>query len=410
MFHLLGAAENRAPGRACYNFTMLPERHVYLDYAATTPLDSRVRAAMEPYFSDFFGNPSSLHFAGQKAEAAVERSRQAVAGFLGCAPEEIVFTSGGTESDNLALRGAALAASRHRGADRILISAVEHHAVLKTAEDLAEHFGFHLEKLPVDSFGRVDPDDVRKSLAPSTAIVSVIYGNNEIGTINRIAEIGRVCRDQGIPFHSDAVQAAAHLPLAVEQLHVDLMSIGGHKLYGPKGIGVLYRRAGVPMQAVSTGGSQEGGLRAGTHSVPLIVGFAEALRLAQEEAALRTDGTFLRDRLLAHIPESAPEILVTGHPQERLPNHASFVLRNLDGNQLVAALDRAGFATSTGSACKTGDPEPSDVITALGLTRDWSLGSLRVTFGRPTQREDVEAFLEAFPRTVEAVRALRPNA
>ena len=387
-----------------------PATHVYLDYAATTPLDPRVRAAMEPYFSDLFGNPSSLHFAGQKAEAAVERSRQTVAGILGCAPEEIIFTSGGTESDTRALRGVAPAAARRRGADRILISPVEHHAVLKTAEDLAEHFGFRLEKLPVDSFGRVDPDDVRKRLAPSTAVVSVIHGNNEIGTINRIAEIGRVCREQEIPFHTDAVQAAAHLPLAVDQLVVDLMSLGGHKLYGPKGIGVLYRRRGVPLPAVSTGGSQEGGLRAGTHSVPLIVGFAEAFRLAQEDAARRKDGTALRDLLLAHIPESAPEILVTGHPQERLPNHASFVVRNLDGNQLVAALDRAGFATSTGSACKTGDPEPSDVITALGLTRDWSLGSLRVTLGRPTHTADVESFVEVFPRIVEAVRALGSTA
>ncbi len=384
---------------------MPPDRYVYLDYAATTPLDGRVLKAMQPYFSDVFANPSSLHRAGQQAEGAIERARQDVADHLGCSPEEILFTSGGTESDNLAVRGAALAAARTRGADHVLISPVEHHAVLKTAEDLARHFGFQLELLPVDSYGRVDPEDVRRRLRPSTAVVSVIYGNNEIGTVNAVASIGAVCREAGIPFHTDAVQAAAHLPLDVRRLNVDLLSLGGHKFYGPKGVGVLYHSADLPLQPLSTGGAQEHGLRAGTQSVPLIVGLAEAFRLAQESARM-DEGTALRDQLLAHVPEAADEIRVTGHPVERLPNHASFAVRNVDGNHLVAALDRAGFACSTGSACKTGDPEPSDVITALGLGRDWALGSLRLTLGRATRPEDVQAFLDAFSPIVGAVRAV----
>ena len=384
---------------------MLPDRYVYLDYAATTPLDPRVLAVMQPYFSDVFANPSSLHQAGQRAEAAVEGARRTMANLLGCAPEEVVFTSGGTESDNLAVRGAALAA-RARGADHLLISPVEHHAVLKTAEDLAHHFGFELELLPVDSYGRVDPDDVRRRLRRSTAVVSVIYGNNEIGTLNPIQTIGAVCREAGVAFHTDAVQAAAHLRLNVRTLSVDLLSLGGHKFYGPKGIGALYQRTGLPLQPVSTGGSQEHGLRAGTQNVPLIVGLAEAFRLAQEGVTPGGNGTALRDRLLAHVPEAGDEIRVTGHPVERLPNHASFAVRNVDGNHLVAALDRVGFACSTGSACKTGDPEPSDVITALGLSRDWALGSLRLTLGRATLPEHIQGFLDTFPHIVEAVRSV----
>ncbi|HSB90627.1 MAG TPA: cysteine desulfurase family protein [Anaerolineales bacterium] len=389
---------------------MSPEKYVYLDYAATTPLDARVLAAMQPFWSDRFGNPSSLHQAGQVAEAAVEASRRTIAGLLGCAPEEVVFTSGGTESDNLAVRGAALAEAQSRGADHILISPVEHHAVLRTAEDLAAHHGFQLELLPVDAFGRVDPNEVRRRLRPTTAVVSVIYGNNEIGTLNPIDAIGAVCHDAGIPFHSDAVQAAAHLRLDVQRLNVDLLSIGGHKFYGPKGVGALYCREGLPIQPTATGGGQEHGLRPGTHNVPLIVGLAEAFRIAQEAAAASANGTSLRDRLLAHVPEAAEDVRITGHPTERLPNHASFAVRNVDGNHLIAALDRAGFACSTGSACKTGDPEPSDVLTALGLSREWALGSLRLTVGRPTRPEDIEAFLDVFPRLVENVRAIGAGA
>jgi cysteine desulfurase len=384
---------------------MRPNGYVYLDYAASTPLDARVLSAMQPYFSADFANPSSLHIAGQRAETAVERAREKVAGLLNASPEEVIFTSGGTESDNLALRGAALAGARDRKADHLLVSAVEHHAVLQTARDLARHFGFTLEILPVDGHGRVDPADVRRRLQPSTAVVSVIYGNNEIGTINPVAEIAQVCREQGVPFHTDAVQAAAHLTIDVERASFDLLSLGAHKFYGPKGVGVLYRRKGCRLDPIATGGQQEGGLRAGTQSVPLIVGCAEALSLVRESAGSPGD-TALRDHLLAHIPEAAPDVHITGHPVERLANHASFVVRGVDGNHLVAALDRAGFACSTGSACKTGDPEPSEVVLALGLSRDWALGSLRVTLGRATQLEDVTALVEVFPQIVGSVRSL----
>jgi cysteine desulfurase len=384
---------------------MKPNGYAYLDYAASTPLDARVLTAMEPYFSTDFANPSSLHMAGQRADAAVERAREKVAGLLNASPEEIVFTSGGTESDNLAVRGAALAAARERRADHLLVSAVEHHAVLQTARDLAHHFGFTLEILPVDGHGRVDPAEVRRRLRPSTAVVSVIYGNNEIGSLNPVAEIARVCRERGIPFHTDAVQAAAHLTIDVEAASVDLLSLGAHKFYGPKGVGALYRRKGCRLDPISTGGQQEGGLRAGTQNVPLIVGCAEALSLARESAG-SPDATALRDHLLAHIPEAAPDVRVTGHPVERLANHASFVARGIDGNHLVAALDRAGFACSTGSACKTGDPEPSEVVLALGFSREWALGSLRVTVGRATRWEDVSAFIEVFPEILARVRSI----
>ena len=395
----------RPPVSACYNVVMPTDRYVYLDYAASTPLDSNILAAMRPYFSDDFANPSSLHQAGQRAEAAVERSRETVASLLGAAPEEIVFTSGGTESDNLALRGAALAAARLRQADHILVSAVEHHAVLQTARDLAARFGFTLEVLPVDGLGRVDPEEVRRRLRPMTAVVSVIYGNNEIGTINPVADIGGVCRERGIPFHTDAVQAAAHLPIDVDQISADLLSLGAHKFYGPKGVGVLYRRVSCPIDPMSTGGQQEHGLRAGTPSVPLIVGFAEALRIAQSDSA-SANRSALRDRLLAHVPEAAADVRVTGHPVERLPNHASFAVLGVDGNHLVAALDRAGFACSTGSACKTGDPEPSEVVLALGLTPAWALGSLRVTLGKMTTSQEVQAFLDVFPDILHDVRSV----
>ncbi|HET7010262.1 MAG TPA: cysteine desulfurase family protein, partial [Anaerolineales bacterium] len=367
---------------------MAHDGYVYLDYAASTPLDPAVLAAMTPYFSSEFANPSSLHMAGQRAEAAVESARETIAGLLHASPDEIIFTSGGTESDNLAVRGSAHAAARTRGADHLLVSAVEHHAVLQTARDLARHFGFTLEILPVDGTGRVDPEEVRKRLRPSTAVVSVIYGNNEIGTINPVADIARICRERGVVFHTDAVQAAAHLAIDVDEIQVDLLSLGAHKFYGPKGVGVLYRRRDSPVQPQSTGGQQEHGVRAGTQSVPLIVGCAEALRLAQAEVGSPAR-TSLRDHLLAHVPEAGPNVLVTGHPVERLPNHASFAIHGVDGNLLVAALDRAGFACSTGSACKTGDPEPSEVVLALGFEPEWALGSLRVTVGRPTTTQDV---------------------
>lgn len=378
----------------------------YLDYAATTPVDERVLAVMQPYFRGNFGNPSSVHFFGQQAEAALETARQTVADWLHARPEEIVFTACGTESDNLAIRGIAWAQQK-KGRRHILISPVEHHAVLHTAHQLGDLNGFDVEELPVDRYGRVDPQDVAVFIRPETALVSVIYANNEIGTINPVAEIGAVCRERGVPFHSDAVQAAAHLKMDVEADHVDLLSLGAHKFYGPKGVGVLYVRRGTEIVETMTGGKQENGLRAGTQNIPYILGLAEAFRLAQTELDERAARMIpLRDHLIGKVLEDIPGARLTGHPTDRLPNHASFVFEGVDGNTLLQMLDVAGFACSSGSACKTGNPQPSEVLTAIGLSRAWALGSLRVTLGAATTSADIQAFTRSLPELVERVRSL----
>ena len=382
--------------------------NIYLDYAATTPVDPRVLEAMLPYFREIFGNPSSVHSFGQRAEAAIEEAREAVAQVLNCLPAEIIFTSCGSESDNLALRGTAFAAGLSRGANHILISPVEHHAVSRTAEQLASLHHFEIEYLPVDSAGKVHPDDVAARLRKDTALVSVIYANNEIGTVNPIAQIGQVCGERGIPFHTDAVQAGAYLPVDIQSLNVDLMSLGAHKFYGPKGVGALYVRKGLSLLPAQTGGGQETGLRAGTSNIPYIVGLAEALRIAQNERVSNTQHLLpLRDRLIGEILESIPDSCLTGHPSDRLPNHASFAFKDVDGNALLILMDVAGFACSSGSACKTGNPEPSEVLAALGLSREWALGSLRVTLGKDSSASQVERFLQTLPGLIERVRQLK---
>jgi cysteine desulfurase len=391
---------------------------IYLDYAATTPLDSRVREAMLPYFSETFGNPSSIHRYGQQAEAAVETARETVAAVLNCRPDEVIFTSCGSESDNLALRGAALAMREKNGAQWILTSRAEHHAVSKTAEQLEKYYGSRVEWLELDEHGMITPESVEKAICDKTALVSVMYANNEIGTINPISEIAKICHaqqsnssdQQGVLFHTDAVQAGAYLPLDVNKLGVDLLSLGGHKFYGPKGVGALYVRKGTTLIPNQTGGSQEFGLRAGTQNVPYIVGFAEALRLtAQEREARVAHVQPLRDRLIGAILEEIPDSRLTGHPDKRLPQHASFVFKDVDGNLLLTLLDAAGFACSSGSACKTGNPEPSEVITALGLAREWGLGSLRLTLGAASTLSEVDTFLSALPALVQQARVLHSS-
>jgi cysteine desulfurase len=380
---------------------------IYLDYAATTPVDSRVLEAMRPYFADKFGNPSSVHRYGQVAEAAVDSARETVASVLNCRPDEIVFTSCGSEADNLALRGAALARREKTGANWVLTARTEHHAVSKTAEQLEKYYGFQVEWLDVDEHGKVTPETLKKDLCDKTALVSVMYANNEIGTLNPIREIAALCHENGVLFHSDAVQAAAYLDVDVQTLGVDLLSLGAHKLYGPKGVGALYVRKGTTLVPHLTGGGQENGLRAGTHNVSYIVGFAEALRLAKEEHGQRVAHVQpLRDHIIGRVLEEIPDSKLTGHPAERLPNHASFVFKDVDGNLLLTLLDAAGFACSSGSACKTGNPEPSEVVTSLGFSRDWALGSLRVTLGKDTQPAEVDAFLRVLPSLVERARKL----
>ena len=384
--------------------------NLYLDYAATTPLDPRVAEAMAPYLAQEFGNPSSIHRFGQKAEAALESSRDRIARVLGCDPQEIYFTSGGTESDNLALRGTALAARTRRGANHILVSAIEHPAVLRTAEDLSRNHNFEVEILPVDGVGKVDLKNLEGRIRSDTAIVSIMYANNEIGTINQVPEIGLLCKSLGVPFHTDAVQAAAYLPINVTQLNVDMVSLGAHKFYGPKGVGVLYVKKGTPISPVQTGGGQEGGMRAGTQNIPYIVGMAEALELANEERTMRQSQVLpMRDRIIGHVLEEIPESRLTGHPSARMPNHASFVFKDIDGNELLMVLDAAGYACSSGSACKTGNPEPSGVLLALGLSPNWALGSLRITLGSHTYPSEVDLFLSDLPGLVYRARNLRRN-
>jgi cysteine desulfurase len=380
---------------------------IYLDYAATTPVDQRVLDVMLPFFRESYGNPSSIHRYGQKAESALDDAREKVASVLHCKPEEILFTSCGSESDNLALRGSALAKRNTSGVKRILTARNEHHAVSRTAEQLEKEYGFLLKWLDLDEHGVVLPSSLSKAIHNDTAMASVMYANNEIGTINPIKELAEVAHRNNIIFHTDAVQAAAYLDVNVQKLGVDLMSLGGHKFYGPKGVGALYVRKGTKLIPHLTGGGQEYGLRAGTQNVPYIVGFAEALCLAAEERESRVMHIKpLRDHIIGNVLETIPDSRLTGHPTNRLPNHASFVFKDVDGNLLLQMLDSAGFACSSGSACKTGNPEPSEVITSLGYSRDWALGSLRITLGVNSTAEQVDSFLKALPDLIEKARNL----
>lgn len=378
--------------------------NIYLDYAASTPVDPEVLEIMLPYFTGNFGNPSSVHRHGQKAEAAVENAREKIAEALSCEPREIFFTSGGSEADNLAIRGTALARRDDAQADRILITAVEHEAVTKTAKQLCALFGFRLEYIPIDHDGKVILPKLEKMLAKDIAIVSTIYGNNEIGTINPIDEIGALCMDHGIPFHTDAVQAMGYMGISSNE-NFSLLSAGGHKFYGPKGVGFLFIKKGLRVFPSQTGGSQEYGMRAGTHNVPYIVGMAAAL----EKTRLRMNENTqhysrLRDRIISGVIQSIPGASLTGSATERLCNHASFVIQGVDGNDLAMALDLEGFSCSSGSACKTGNPEPSEVLLAIGLSKELAKGSLRVTVGRNTTDDEISKFFEHLPGVVDRVR------
>ncbi|MER3399751.1 MAG: cysteine desulfurase NifS [Thermoflexus sp.] len=382
-------------------------RAIYLDHSATTPVDPRVLEAMLPYFTEVYGNSASIHRFGRAAAKALEESRRAVAAILGCHPTEIVFTGSGTESDNMALRGVAFAQRRAGRGNHLIVSSVEHHAVLNTARQLEEVFGFEVTYLPVDEHGMVDPDAVGRAIRKDTVLISVMYANNEVGTIQPIAEIARIARAKGVPFHTDAVQAGGMLDLDVNRLGVDLMTLSAHKFYGPKGVGLLYIRQGTPYLSPLTGGGHERGRRAGTVNVAGIVGLATALRLAQEareseNARLRR----LRDRLIRGILERVPDARLTGHPTERLAHHASFVFKGINGEELLLALDVEGIAASTGSACTSGRPEPSEVLGAMGLPHEWAVGSLRLTLGKANTGEDVDAVLEILPRAVARLRQM----
>jgi cysteine desulfurase len=377
---------------------------IYLDHAATTPLRPEVLSAMLPYLTDHFGNPSSIHADGRRARQGLDEAREMVGRIIGAKPREVVFTSGGSEADNLALKGAAWAASA-RGR-HIVTSSIEHKAALNTCSVL-ERSGFTVTYLPVDRYGRVDPADVSAAITERTTVVSIMYANNEVGTLQPIAEIGAICRERHVIFHTDAVQAGGTLPLDVDALGVDLLSLGAHKLYGPKGVGALFVRQGTGLMPQIQGGAQERQRRAGTENVAGIVGFARALELAQGDPSARDAENArlaaLRDRLIVELV-AMDHVELSGHPSERLANNASFLVEGVEGGDLVAGLDLEGVAASTGSACTTGSTEPSHVLLAMGIEPERAHGSLRLTAGRDTTASDVDRAVDAMRTVVARLR------
>jgi len=379
---------------------------IYMDYAATTPTDKKVIEAMLPYFGQVYGNPSSLHAFGQEAKAAVEGAREKIAALLGAGPEEIVFTSGGTESDNFAIKGVAYA-NRNRG-NQIITTAIEHPAVLETCRFL-EGEGFEIITLPVDGEGLVDPAAVTAAITDKTILISVMHANNEIGTIQPIAEIGALARQRGIFFHTDAVQTFGQLPFTMAGLPIDLMSASAHKLYGPKGVGLLYIRKGTRIAPFMHGGEQERGRRSSTLYVPGIVGFGKAVELAKtslsEEASRLTS---MRDRFIRGLFERLDGIRLNGHPTLRLPNNINISAEGVEGEGVILSLDMLGIACSTGSACSSSSVETSHVLTAIGLRKEFSHGSVRFSLGRGTKEGDIDRVLETLPQVVGRLRSLSP--
>lgn len=379
---------------------------IYLDYAATTPVHPEVLKAMLPYFTEKFGNPSTLYDYGQEAKGAVEEARASVAVLIGGKPEEIVFTSGGTEADNYALEG-AIYANEKKG-NHIITSAIEHHAVLETCKFL-EKRGFKVTYLPVDGNGLIDPDAVKKALTPQTVIVSVMHANNEVGTIEPLAEIGKITREAGVLFHTDAVQTAGHIPIDVNALGVDFLSMSAHKLYGPKGVGALYVRKGKGLVPFMHGGEQEKRRRAGTENVSGIVGFGKAAELARQEMpeeAARL--TVLRDKLISGLLERIDHTRLNGHPVKRLPNNVNITIDFVEGESMCLHLDMEGICASTGSACSSGSLEASHVLLAMGLHHEQAHGSLRFTLGKWTTEDEIEKVISTLISVVARLRAMSP--
>ncbi len=390
---------------------------IYFDHAATTPVRPEVVQAMLPYYREKWGNPSSLHSSGREAAEAIEQARRHVAALIGAlrkpkkeddAPtaDEIVFTGSGTEADNQALIGIHIA--HEKKGNHIITSAIEHHAVLHTAQFLERH-GLKVTYLPVDSSGLVDPDDVKAAITDGTILVSIMHANNEIGTIQPVKEIGAICRERDVLFHTDAVQTVGHVPIDVREMNIDLLSLSAHKLYGPKGVGALFVRKGVRIAPLIHGGGHERGRRSSTENVPGIVGLGEACQLASEEMEweIEHDST-LRDRLIEGLLAKVPDSMLTGHPAQRLPNNASFCVRYIEGESMLLNLDFEQIYASSGSACTSGSLEASHVLLAIGLPHDVAHGSLRLSVGRGNTAEDVDRFVEVFPSIVERLRAMSP--
>ncbi len=383
---------------------------IYLDHAATTPVDSRVLKKMLPYFQDQFGNASSVHRLGQEASQAVEGAREQAAGFLGAKPEEIIFNSGATEGNNTVIKTVARLLKKQKGLNHLITSAIEHHCVLETMQSL-EKEGFKVTYLPVGQQGIVSPEDFRQALTPQTSLASIMYANNEIGTIQPIAELARLAKERRVLFHTDAVQAANYLDCRVNQLGVDYLTLSAHKFYGPKGVGLIYRRTGAPLTPYLHGGAQENHLRAGTLNVPGIVGLGEAIALTRSEQAQRSkQAGRLSTRLRVGLTEKIPDLLINGDTKRRLPNNVNITIKYVEGESLLISLDLKQIAVSTGSACSSGSLQPSHVILALGVPKEFSHGSLRFTVGQDNTLDDIETVIKDLPPIVSRLRKMSPTA
>jgi len=384
----------------------MSDRIIYLDHAATTPVRPEVVEAMLPYFNTKFGNPSSIYSLGRDSKKAVEEARETVAKAIGAQPREIFFTGSGTEADNWAIKGTAYA-NRQKG-KHIITTAIEHHAVLHTCQYL-ESDGFEVTYLPVDSDGLVTPEQVSAAIRPDTILITIMFANNEIGTIQPIAEIGKIAREKGITFHTDAVQAMGNIPINVAEMNIDLLSMSSHKFYGPKGIGALYIRKGVKITSFLHGGAQERGRRASTENVPAIVGLAKALEIATENMESYNKKLIaLRDRTIREIEQKIPYIRLNGHREKRLPGNVNFSFEFIEGESLLLMLDMKGIAASSGSACTSGSLDPSHVLLAIGLPHEIAHGSLRITFGDDNTDADVDTLMEVLPVIVQKLREMSP--
>ncbi len=379
-------------------------RRVYLDHNASTPVHPEVLQAMLPYFSERFGNPSSVHGFGRESREGMEAAREQIAAFLKVSKDEIIFTSGGTESDNLGIKG--VAAARRSG--HIITSQIEHHAVLRTVQTL-EQEGFTATYLPVDGYGMVNPDEVRAALRPDTIVVSLMGANSEVGTLQPIREIGRITREAGVPLHVDGVQTFGKVPIDVDAFGIDLLSFSGHKIYGPKGVAGLYIRKGTKMASIQHGGEHERRRRAGTENVAGIVGLGKAVEIrAREMAEEAVRLTALRDRLWDGVRERVEEVRLNGHPTERLPGTCNLCFRNVESESIVLGLDLKGIGVSAGSACTSGNVEPSYVLVAMGIPLDWAMGSVRSSLGHATSADDIDYVIEAIVPLVAKLRTQSP--
>ncbi|OQB25335.1 MAG: Cysteine desulfurase [Firmicutes bacterium ADurb.Bin182] len=381
-------------------------KRIYLDNAATTALKPEVLEKMLPYFTEYYGNPSSLHSFAREAKKGIDKAREQTASAVGALPEEIIFTGSGSESDNMVLRG--IAALKKQNGNHIIISSVEHHAVLHTCEEL-EKAGFKVTYLPVDEYGRVFADDVASAITDKTILVSIMFANNEVGTIMPISEIGSICRARNVLFHTDAVQAVGQVPIDVKKMNIDMLTMSAHKFHGPKGAGALYIKKGIRLPAMITGGAQERKKRAGTENVPGIVGLGEAIEISvknMETNAKRMRS--LRDKLIMGIRERIPDVKLNGHPSERLPGNVNFSIRYVEGESILLMLDLNGIAASSGSACTSGSLDPSHVLLAMGLDHETAHGSLRMTLGDETTDEEIDYVLEVLPGIINRLRSMSP--